>query len=82
MTALVADIVGLVGMTCIVCAYAYNNLAGRVDALIYNVVNLAGAILLALSLTVHFNLASMLLEFVWMAIAITGIVKAIRKRAA
>jgi hypothetical protein len=75
---LLANIVGLIGSACIVGAYAYNNMARSVNALAYNVVNLLGAILLCLSLTVHFNLASMLLEFVWSAVAIYGIVKAIR----
>ncbi|MGD9811897.1 MAG: hypothetical protein AB7U35_11275, partial [Sphingobium sp.] len=80
MSPLLADIVGLIGSACIVGAYAYNNAARAVNALLYNVVNLLGAVLLCLSLTVHFNLASMLLEFVWSGVAIYGIVKAIRRK--
>ncbi|RED15099.1 CBU_0592 family membrane protein [Parasphingopyxis lamellibrachiae] len=76
----IANIVGIAGGILIVAAYAYANIADPVRLLPYNLVNLAGAILLTLSLLVHFNLASLLLEIVWMAIAIYGIVKALRKK--
>ncbi|MGJ8535653.1 MAG: CBU_0592 family membrane protein [Parasphingopyxis sp.] len=76
----IANIVGIAGGILIVAAYAYANIAEPVRLLPYNLVNLAGAILLTLSLLVHFNLASLLLEIVWMAIAIYGIVKALRKK--
>lgn len=76
----IANIVGILGGILIVAAYAYANVANPVRLLPYNLVNLAGALLLTLSLMVHFNLASLLLEIVWMAIAIYGIVKALRKK--
>lgn len=75
-----ANIIGIAGSICIVWAYAYNNHAARVDALFYNVINLVGALLLTVSLMVHFNLASLLLEFVWIAIALMGIAKALSAR--
>lgn len=80
MDPILANIVGILGGILIVAAYAYANIASPVRLLPYNLVNLAGAILLTVSLMVHFNLASLLLEIVWMAIAIYGIVKALGKK--
>ena len=78
MSSTLANIIGLLGSACVVAAYAYNVSARSVNALLYNGVNLIGAILLGLSLTVHFNLASMLLEFVWASVAIFGMAKAVK----
>ena len=80
MSPVAADIVGLCGSACIVAAYAYSNLARRIDFLLFNIVNLAGAVMLCISLTVHFNLASMVLEFIWSAVALLGIAKALKER--
>ncbi len=77
---LAADIVGLIGSALLVAAYAYSNIAKQMDLVLFNLMNLAGAVLLCLSLMVHFNLASMLLEFVWMTIAIFGLAKALLAR--
>ena len=44
--------------------------------------NLAGAALLTVSLLVHMNLPSLVLEGFWAAIAIYGLVKALRQRGA
>lgn len=77
-----ADAIGICGMLCVVGAYAYNNIASDVNTLVFNAVNLLGAVLLAISLTVHFNLASMILEAVWAAIAIYGIAKSVRHQPA
>ncbi len=71
-----ANVIGLLGSALIVFAYAYNVYAKAVNAFVYNGTNLIGALLLTLSLMVHFNLASLLLEFVWMAIAVGGLWKA------
>ena len=75
-----ADAIGLFGSALMVFAYAYSNIAGRVDFLLFNLLNFIGAVLLFLSLLVHFNLASMILEIVWGAIALFGLVKALRDR--
>ncbi len=80
MSSLAADIVGLIGSALMVIAYAYSNLAARMDYLRFNLLNLVGAILLGTSLTVHFNLASMVLEIVWGSIAAIGMIKAWRTR--
>ncbi len=42
--------------------------------------NLVGAFLLIASLTVHFNLAAMVMEIAWAFIAMFGLVKALRER--
>ncbi len=75
-----ANVIGIIGSILIVAAYAYNVYASSVNAYIYNITNLLGALLLTISLLVHFNLASLLLEFVWMAIALGGIWKAYQQR--
>ena len=75
-----ADLIGFVGSFFIVAAFAYSNLTTSMNALWFNVSNLLGAALLTVSLTVNYNLPTMVLEIVWMAIAIFGIVKALRLR--
>jgi hypothetical protein len=76
-----ANVIGILGSILIVAAYAYNVYAKSVNAFVYNGTNLLGALLLTLSLLVHFNLASLLLEIVWIIIAVGGLVKASRDRA-
>jgi hypothetical protein len=75
-----ANIAGFAGMACIVFAYWYITSRDRPDPFIQHGVNLAGAALLTLSLLVHMNLASLVLEGFWAAIAIWGLVKAARSR--
>ena len=81
MDPILANIVGIIGGILIVAAYGYANIASPVRLLPYNLVNLAGAVLLTISLMVHFNLASFLLEIVWITIAIGGLWKAYRNHA-
>lgn len=71
-----ANVIGILGSILIVFAYAYNVYAQAVNAFVYNGTNLIGALLLTLSLMVHFNLASLLLEIVWIIIAVGGLWKA------
>ncbi|TMM50128.1 CBU_0592 family membrane protein [Qipengyuania marisflavi] len=75
-----ADLIGFAGSFCIVAAFAYSNMATRMNLLLFNAVNFIGAALLAVSLTVNYNLPTMVLEIVWMIIAAFGIVKALRSR--
>ena len=83
MNGTLADVIGLIGSAVMVIAYAYSNVARRIDLLFFNLLNLIGAVLLITSLSVHFNLASMALEIVWMGIAGFGTAKAwIARRAA
>jgi hypothetical protein len=75
-----ADLIGFAGSFFIVAAFAYSNLTSRMNALWFNISNLIGAALLTVSLTVNYNLPTMVLEVVWMAIAIFGIIKALHNR--
>ena len=75
-----ADLVGFAGSYFIVAAFAYSNLTAQMNALWFNAANFLGAALLTISLTVNFNLPTMVLEIVWMAIALFGIIKALVAR--
>ena len=72
-----ADAIGFCGMACIIIAYAYQTGARTVNPFIQHGINLLGAALLAVSLTVHTNLPSLVLEAFWAAIAIWGLLKAL-----
>jgi hypothetical protein len=80
MTFDMADVVGLIGSAIMVIAYGYSNMAKLLNFVLFNLLNLVGALLLIWSLTVHFNLASMLLVVVWAAIALLGLGNAVRRR--
>lgn len=71
---LLANIVGMLGTTAVVGAYFLVQL-DRLDAkgLAYNLWNLIGAVLLLLSLLVHFNLASFVIELFWIAASLVGL---------
>jgi hypothetical protein len=81
MNPFVADVIGIVGSAVMVAAYAYSNMTRQLDLMLFNAANLMGAALLITSLTVHFNLAAMIMEIVWAAIALIGLAKALRARA-
>ncbi|WP_369026124.1 permease [Qipengyuania sp. RANM35] len=73
-------LVGFVGMACIIGAYAYMTAKTNPNPFVLHGTNLAGAALLTVSLLVHTNLPSLVLEGFWAAIAIYGLVKAMRAR--
>lgn len=73
--------IGFVGTACIIGAYAYLTFKDEPNPFILHGTNLTGAALLTISLMVHTNWPSLVLEGFWAAIAIVGIVKAIRSRA-
>ncbi len=75
-----ADIIGICGSVLFILAFAYANMAQAMNKLWFNVANLIGAVLLLLSLSVHFNLAAVILEIAWAGIAIAGIIGALRVR--
>ena len=75
-----ADMIGFAGSFCIVAAYAYSNLAREMNMVLFNLVNFIGAALLAVSLTVNYNLPTLVLEFVWMGIALFGLYRVWRQR--
>ncbi len=75
-----ADIIGIIGSALFIAAFAYANASPTLNKLVFNAINLVGAVLLIYSLSVHFNLASMMLEIAWGIIAFFGLIAAIRNR--
>lgn len=82
MTPILADIIGLIGTALFIGGFLYANSAEELNKLVFNAINLAGAILLLISLSVKFNLAAFILEAAWAVIALFGLVQALRKRKA
>jgi phosphoglycerol transferase MdoB-like AlkP superfamily enzyme len=80
MTLDLANIAGFAGMACILGAYAYQTASARPNPFLQHGTNLVGAILLTISLLVHTNLASLVLEGFWAAIALFGLGKALLGR--
>ena len=75
-----ANVVGFAGMACIIGAYAYQTVRKHPNPFIQHGTNLLGAALLTVSLIVHTNLASLVLEGFWAAIALFGLGKALADR--
>lgn len=77
-----ADAIGLLGSALFIAAFAYANLASALNKVWFNAANLVGAVLLLISLSVHFNLAAVVLEVTWGLIAAAGLIGALRQRGA
>ena len=78
-----ADLVGLAGSAMFIIGFAYANISKAMNKVLFNVLNILGAILLLVSLTVHFNLAAVVLETVWALIATGGLIgEIVRRRSA
>ena len=75
-----AVLVGFVGTGCIIAAYAYLTFRDEPNPFILHGTNLLGAALLTVSLLVHTNWPSLVLEGFWAAIALWGLGKAWRAR--
>ncbi|MGH1599889.1 CBU_0592 family membrane protein [Campylobacter majalis] len=73
--------IGFLGMICVVGGYFLLQL-GRLnsDSMGFQLINLVGAVLLIISLLVHFNLGSFLIEVFWIGITIYGIYKILKNR--
>ena len=71
---LLANIVGMMGTFFVVGSYFLMQI-NKLDpkGVRFNVINLLGAIFLLLSLLVHFNLASLIIEIFWIAASLIGI---------
>ena len=71
---LLANIIGMLGTSMVVGTYFLLQL-NKLDAkgLAYNSWNLVGAILLLISLLIHFNLASFVIELFWIAASLVGL---------
>jgi hypothetical protein len=74
------NVVGLIGSAVLVVAFVYSNLSKAMNLMLFNLFNLVGAAMLLVSLSVHVNIASLLLEIVWAAIALFGLVRALLLR--
>ncbi|MDO5046549.1 CBU_0592 family membrane protein [Campylobacter sp.] len=75
------QIIGLLGMICIVLGYFLLQIGKMTsEDLSYQLINLIGAILLIISLFVHFNLGSFLIEVFWIFITLYGIFKIYKNR--
>ena len=74
------SLIGFLGTACIIGAYAYLTWQDEPNPYILHGTNLAGAALLTVSLLVHTNWPSLVLEGFWAAIAVFGIAKALRSR--
>jgi hypothetical protein len=77
------DILGTLGVMSIIVAFAAVQ-SGRLapTRLSYSLMNLIGAILILVSLSFNFNLASVVIEIFWILISLWGIVSWIKTRRA
>jgi predicted membrane protein len=72
---------GFLGMSFVVIAYLFlQTNQYTINSLQYQLLNLIGAILLLISLFVHFNLGSFIIEIFWIIITIYGIVTNIKRK--
>lgn len=76
------SLIGFVGIACIIGAYFYLTAKDEPNPFILHGTNLVGAALLTVSLLVHTNWPSLVLEAFWAAIAIWGLWKALKSRKA
>lgn len=75
-----ADAIGIAGSLCFIAGFLYANRAAVLNKLLFNAVNLIGAVLLLISLWVNFNLAAFLLEVAWGCIALYGLASVLLRR--
>jgi hypothetical protein len=70
------DVIGMTGTALVVGAFFMLQL-GKAEptGIVYNVMNLTGAILLLISLCYNFNLASFVIELFWIAASLIGLYK-------
>jgi FtsH-binding integral membrane protein len=78
---LAANIIGMMGTILVVGTFFLLQL-DKLDpkGFAYNFWNFVGAVLLLLSLLVHFNLASLVIEVFWIAASLVGLVKFYKNR--
>lgn len=73
--------IGFVGMLFIVWAYFLLQLEKyTINSYAYQILNLVGAILLLISLFVHFNLGSFIIEVFWIVITLFGMYKNLKEK--
>ncbi len=79
--ATLGNVLGIVGALGVLAGYAYQTFGKRSADVTYYLLNLVGALLLAGSLTIHVNVASLTLNIIWAAIAVYGLFGLWRARA-
>lgn len=72
----ITDLIGILGVTIIVITYILLQVE-KMDAqdLSFSLLNAIGALLIIVSLLFEWNLASFLMEFIWMMISLYGVLK-------
>lgn len=75
MTSALADVVGFAGAIIILGGFAWSTLRNAPPDLTYHLANFLGASLLALSLSINFNLPALILELAWAGIALFGLAR-------
>ncbi|MFM5917755.1 MAG: hypothetical protein ACKOOL_09515 [Novosphingobium sp.] len=70
-----ANVIGMIGSILVVIGFAYANQVQQLNRFLFNGLNLSGAVLLLVSLSVHFNLAAFVLEAIWALIATLGLLQ-------
>ena len=74
------QIIGFIGMVFIVYAYFLLQIKKyTITSFSYQLLNLIGAILLLISLCVHFNLGSFIIEVFWIIITLYGMYKNLKE---
>lgn len=73
------DIIGIGGVLLIVIAYVLMQL-GRMDPkkVTFSLLNTLGAVFILISLLYDWNLASFIMEIIWISISLYGLYKAVR----
>jgi hypothetical protein len=73
---IIAHVVGFMGMACVVfCFWALERGVYTSHDKRYYIINLTGAILLTLSLLIHFNLGAFIIEMFWIWISVSGLLR-------
>ena len=81
MLSLMADIIGMAGTSLVVGAFfllQLNKVSPK--GLVYNLMNLVGALFLLFSLCINFNLASFVIEIFWIAASLIGLYNYIKTK--
>ena len=80
---LFADLIGMLGTCLVVLAFFAIQLEKiSPKGPLYNLLNLSGATLLLISLTINFNLASFVIELFWIGASLVGLIKLRQRRRA
>ena len=78
-----ADIIGIIGVIIVIAAFLLLQMARvQADSIVYLIANLFGSVLIVVSLIYNWNLASFIIEVLWVAISAYGLIRTMSKRRA